>query len=251
MMSKITNVLLADDSLDFCTIMQNELEKNPGLRIAGAAQNGLELLSMADHLHPDVILTDTVLSQLDGLSAVKRLLANCQWQTPAVIFLSSFSSTRIEAEAAELGAAYYFLKPCDMGALAQRMLCLSQTAQAPLIPADLEIQITQIIHQLGVPAHVKGYHYVREAIFLAVTNTDVMESITKSLYPAVAKKYNTVSSRVERAIRHAIEIAWNRGDIEILQNYFGYTVSTNKGKPTNSEFISMIADKLRLQNKCL
>lgn len=251
-MSKIINVLLADDSLEFRTLLQNGLEKTPGLHIVGAAGNGTELLELANLLQPDIILTDTVLAQMDGLSAVKRLLTDCQGTPPAVVFLASFSSAPIAAEAAALGAAYYLLKPCDMETLAQRLLSLppSQGGQIPPTPADLEVQITEIIHQLGVPAHVKGYHYVREAILLAVTNTDVMNSITKSLYPEVAKKYNTASSRVERAIRHAIEIAWNRGDIEVLQSYFGYTVSTNKGKPTNSEFISMIADKLRLQNKC-
>lgn len=250
-MGNIVNVLLADDSPEFRALLQSGLEQIPNLRIVGAARDGLELIQLANHLRPDVILTDTVLSRLDGLSAVRRLLSGWQGPAPAVVFLSSFSSTQTAAEATALGAAYYLIKPYDTEALAQRLLALPGQAQGGAIaPIDLEMRVTEVIHQLGVPAHVKGYHYVREAILMAIHDMDTVSAVTKVLYPAVAKKYNTASSRVERAIRHAIEIAWSRGDIEVLQQYFGYTVSTNKGKPTNSEFISMIADKLRLQYKC-
>lgn len=254
-MGNIVNVLLADDSPEFRALLKNGLEKNPALRVAGAAGDGLELIQLANRLRPDVILTDTVLSRLDGLSAARQVLSGWQGPPPAVVFLSSFSSAQTAAEAAALGAAYYLIKPYDTAALAQRLLSIrapeaARSGPVQVAPGELEMRVTEVIHQIGVPAHVKGYHYVREAILMAINDMEVVGAVTKVLYPAVAKKYNTVSSRVERAIRHAIEIAWDRGDIDVIQSYFGYTVSNHKGKPTNSEFISMIADKLRLQYKC-
>ena len=253
-MGNMVNVLLADDSPEFRALLKNGLEKNSALRVAGAAGDGLELIQLANRLRPDVILTDAVLSRLDGLSAARQIVSGWQGPPPAVVFLSSFSSAQTAAEAAALGAAYYLIKPYDTAALAQRLLAIQAPAQArPALaaaPGELEMRVTEVIHQIGVPAHVKGYHYVREAILMAINDMEVVGAVTKVLYPAVAKKYNTVSSRVERAIRHAIEIAWNRGDIDVIQSYFGYTVSNHKGKPTNSEFISMIADKLRLQYTC-
>ena len=253
-MGNMVNVLLADDSPEFRALLKNGLEKNSALRVAGAAGDGLELIQLANRLRPDVILTDAVLSRLDGLSAARQIVSGWQGPPPAVVFLSSFSSAQTAAEAAALGAAYYLIKPYDTAALAQRLLAIQAPAQArPALaaaPGELEMRVTEVIHQIGVPAHVKGYHYVREAILMAINDMEVVGAVTKVLYPAVAKKYNTVSSRVERAIRHAIEIAWNRGDIDVIQSYFVYTVSNHKGKPTNSEFISMIADKLRLQYKC-
>ena len=171
--------------------------------------------------------------------------------------MSSFDNSRLEKEMLDGGASYYFLKPFDMNTLAQRIIKLSgwKNSTTPVLKnnvltdSELEIMITEIIHQIGVPAHIKGYHYLRESIMLSVKNNDIINSVTKLLYPTVAKKYNTTSSRVERAIRHAIEVAWDRGDRDVLNSYFGYTVQNERGKPTNSEFIAMISDKLRLRLK--
>ena len=204
-------------------------------------------------------MTDTVLSGLDGLEAIRRIRENPGTQ-PDVFVVASFVSPQTTSEAAALGVDYFLLKPCDSAALVERIkryrtipstpMPVSAAMKAVDPSVALEIRVTEVIHQIGVPAHIKGYQYLREAIIMAVDDIDVVNAVTKVLYPAVAKKYNTTSSRVERAIRHAIEVAWDRGDIEVLQNYFGYTISSVKGKPTNSEFISMIADKLRLQLKC-
>ena len=172
--------------------------------------------------------------------------------------LSSYDNQRLERETLMAGASYYFLKPIDINTMAERIIKLSgwRSESSPVVVKDnvvtdteLEIMITDIIHQIGVPAHIKGYHYLREAIKLSVKNDEIINSVTKLLYPTVAKKHNTTSSRVERAIRHAIEVAWDRGDIDVLNSYFGYTVQNERGKPTNSEFIAMISDKLRLRLK--
>ncbi len=176
---------------------------------------------------------------------------------PAFVVYSVVNSPNMFAEATEAGADYCILRPIDYGQLDERMkrLCSSRgTRKTPVSSArdkgpDLETQVTKIIHQIGVPAHIKGYQYLRTAIMLTIEDTDIINSVTKILYPSVAKKYQTTSSRVERAIRHAIEVAWDRGDVETLNSYFGYTIQNERGKPTNSEFIAMIADNLRLQNK--
>ena len=216
-------------------------------------------MRLAELKQPDLIVTDTVLSGLDGLEAIRRIRENPGTQ-PDVFVVASFVSPQTTSEAAALGVDYFLLKPCDSAALVERIkryrtipstpMPVSAAMKAVDPSVALEIRVTEVIHQIGVPAHIKGYQYLREAIIMAVDDIDVVNAVTKVLYPAVAKKYNTTSSRVERAIRHAIEVAWDRGDIEVLQNYFGYTISSVKGKPTNSEFISMIADKLRLQLKC-
>ena len=179
-------------------------------------------------------------------------------ERPMVMVISSYDNSRLEQETIKAGAAYFFIKPFDMGALAERIIKFSgwKNDKVPVLmndnvvtDRDLELMITEIIHQIGVPAHIKGYHYLREAIILSIKNEEVINSITKLLYPTVAKKFSTTSSRVERAIRHAIEVAWDRGDIDVLNSYFGYTINNDRGKPTNSEFIAMIADKIRLRIK--
>lgn len=256
MMNKI-NVVLADDSLEFRTLLKAKLEENAGIAVVGTASDGEELIRLTGELQPDIIVTDTVLAHTDGLTAIRQINGK-PGKKPVAFILSSFSSSQITAEASALGVGYFIMKPCDIQALADRICNYKslpipiQGAQArALDPAvDIEIRVTEVIHQIGVPAHIKGYQYLRDAIMMTIDNIDVVNAVTKVLYPTVAKKYNTTSSRVERAIRHAIEVAWDRGDIEVLQSYFGYTVSNIKGKPTNSEFISMIADKLRLQLKC-
>lgn len=257
-MNNKIHVVLADDSLEFRTLTKNALEEYSEITVVGVATNGEELVQMANDLNPDVIITDAVMHKLDGLAALRQILASRTNHKPAVFVLSSFSSNQIIAEANSLGIAYFMLKPCSLQYLAERVrsyraqpLPMPNNQPRALDPAvDIEIRVTEVIHQIGVPAHIKGYQYLRDAIMMAINNNEVVNAVTKILYPTVAKNYNTTSSRVERAIRHAIEVAWDRGDIEVLQSYFGYTVSNIKGKPTNSEFISMIADKLRLQLKC-
>ena len=254
MLQKI-KVFVADDSQDFIEAVKLNLTSDK-IEIIGTASNGIEALERIEKLSPDVVLLDIVLSGLDGL----QLLKNAQLLTrlPVFIVTTAIRNEKIMQDAISFGASYYMLRPFDFAVLADRILdfakkgahraetMLSFSKDSEL---SLEAQVTQIMHELGVPAHIKGYQYMREAIMMAVEDMDVINSITKLLYPSVAKRFSTTPSRVERAIRHAIEVAWDRGDIDVLDSIFGYTVQNDKGKPTNSEFIAMIADKLRLKIK--
>ena len=241
-------VLLADASEEFRKLFVKALSAEDDLIVAGATGSGEELLELARQQQPDVIVTDLVLSGIDGLTVLEELGE----QKPPVIILSSFTGAALAEQAAAKGADYLMLKPCRIATLIDRIRQLTQdqwtSAQGSeeRETCDLERQVTMIIHEIGVPAHIKGYQYLREAIRLTVEDMDSINAVTKVLYPAVAKKFGTTASRVERAIRHAIEVAWDRGDLETLQKYFGYTVSNAKGKPTNSEFIAMIADRISL-----
>ena len=256
-----TRILLADANPDFGKLLEETLRPERDLELAGIAQDGPEALARLRELRPDVLLMDLVLPRLDGLELLRRLPdTGCAC---SVIVLSGFINPKVVADCAALGAAYFIPKPCDTGSLLQRIRQLSLSREAVLSPegidcraarpdrreADLEATVTEIIHEIGVPAHIKGYQYLREAIILTIRDMDIINAVTKVLYPEVAKRFSTTPSRVERAIRHAIEVAWDRGDIEVLQKYFGYTVSNIKGKPTNSEFIAMIADSLTLRQK--
>ena len=244
-------ILLADANPDFAQLLAETLAAEHDMELIGAAADGPEALEQLKSLKPDLLLLDLVLPKLDGLEVLRRLPeTGCRCP---VIVLSGFMNGQVVADCAALGAAYFMPKPCDTAALLERIRQIGgagtgeaalegidcrPAAQAQRREADLEAVVTEIIHEIGVPAHIKGYQYLREAIIL-----------TKVLYPEVAKRFSTTPSRVERAIRHAIEVAWDRGDIEVLQKYFGYTVSNIKGKPTNSEFIAMIADSLTLRQK--
>ncbi|MDP4108537.1 MAG: sporulation transcription factor Spo0A [Bacillota bacterium] len=260
MMENRIKVLIADDNSEFRSLLVDALEQDNSIEILGSASDGHEIIRKVTSLEPDVLITEAILPHLDGLSAIKSLNSLNLKKKPAVYVLSSFSSDYITMEASALGVNYFMLKPFDMNTLIERIKqcrTLQQNFAGSAISArpqrsevDIELRVTNVIHEIGVPAHIKGYQYLRDAIIMTVNDMDVINAITKVLYPSVAKKYQTTSSRVERAIRHAIEVAWDRGDIETLQNFFGYTVSNTKGKPTNSEFISMIADRIRLQLKC-
>lgn len=247
-----TKVLLADASDDFRKLLIGAVNGEADLEVVGATGSGEELLSLARRTKPDVIVTDLVLSGMDGLTVLEALGE----EKPPVMILSSFTGSALAQQAADLGADYLMLKPCRIPTLLQRVRQLAQgtVAAPPAAGAEedaaraLERQVTAIIHDIGVPAHIKGYQYLREAIRLTVEDMDSINAVTKILYPAVAKRFGTTASRVERAIRHAIEVAWDRGDLEVLQKYFGYTVSNAKGKPTNSEFIAMIADRIALND---
>ena len=251
-------VIIADDTTEFGNNCSNVL-KSYGMETVLCQKDGLKLLKMIIDTSPDIVLADIFMPNLDILGVLAELKNSNIKHRPLVMVMSSFDNPKLESEALNAGAAYYFIKPFDFSILAERIFQISNwnnkippiTQQNEITDSDLELMITEIIHQIGVPAHIKGYHYLREAIMLSVRNSDMINSITKLLYPTVAKKHSTTSSRVERAIRHAIEVAWDRGDIDVLNSYFGYTIHNNRGKPTNSEFIAMISDKLRLRLKAV
>ncbi|MDY5016318.1 MAG: sporulation transcription factor Spo0A [Eubacteriales bacterium] len=259
MLQSHIRVLLVDCNQDFRTQLAERLEREPRVDVVGVAADGNEAIQKTAELSPDIVIIDIMVPPLDGLYAIREILALQLVKVPAFYVLSQFMSQETLSYAVGLGISYFMIKPFDIEALVQRVLQHGQAAGAagtrraaarPLPPElDMEIRVTNVIHEIGVPAHIKGYQYLRDSIIMTINDMDVINAITKVLYPTIAKRYNTTSSRVERAIRHAIEVAWDRGDIEVLQSYFGYTVSNIKGKPTNSEFISMIADRIRLQIK--
>ena len=219
-------VLLADANEEFRTLVRKIIDETEEFSVVGSVGDGTEALRLAREEAPDLILMDVVLPGLDGFGVLKQLREQ-EGKVPKVILISAFCSDSVVSEAVDLGASYFLSKPV----------------------AELKNLVTSVIHEIGVPAHIKGYQYLREAIMIAVDDMDVINAVTKVLYPEVAKRFSTTPSRVERAIRHAIEVAWDRGDLETLQKYFGYTVSNAKGKPTNSEFIAMIADRLVLEQR--
>lgn len=242
-------VLLADANEEFRTLVRKIIDETEEFSVVGSVGDGTEALRLAREEAPDLILMDVVLPGLDGFGVLKQLREQ-EGKVPKVILISAFCSDSVVSEAVELGASYFLTKPVEENALLDRMRALfSRGAPVEEHPAELKNLVTSVIHEIGVPAHIKGYQYLREAIQMSVNDMDMLGSITKTLYPTIAAKYQTTPSRVERAIRHAIEVAWNRGRMETLDALFGYTINTGKGKPTNSEFIALIADKIRLQYK--
>ncbi len=252
-MEQKIRVLLSDSDQEFCSALQQALSQNENIEIVGAVSTGRETLQALENQQADLLLIDLVLPDIDGLGVIQTLADN--GKRVGVFVLSAFAGNEAAAECTRLGVSYFMRKPLDIGTLVSRIgqwaqgrrtICHSSLL-AENDEGALEVRVTEVIHQVGVPAHIKGYQYLREAIMMAVKDMESVGAITKILYPAIAKRFKTTSSREERAIRHAIEVAWDRGDLETLQSYFGYTVSGLKGKPTNSEFISMIADRLRLE----
>ena len=252
-MDNRTTVMIADNTEEFCSSLVTTLQRSEGFRVVGIANDGEQAVNMIKEKQPQILVLDLMLAKRDGLSVLKTI--STMEPRPAVLATSGFITDYVASAAANLGVQYLMLKPCDMTALAERLEELrggqTITAAQPRTGGkpNIEAMVTSIIHEIGVPAHIKGYQYLREAIIIAVNDMDVINAITKVLYPQVAKAFQTTPSRVERAIRHAIEVAWDRGDLDTLQRFFGYTVSNTKGKPTNSEFIALIADKLQLQLK--
>lgn len=225
---------------------------NYGYSVVLCDKDGTQILTKLKTEKPDVLIIDAFMLHIDALGVISQIKEMNDIKKPMIAVMSGVDNSRFEAEVLSSGADYYFLKPVEPSIMAQRISQLAGWATKTVEEksnADLEVIISDIMHQIGVPAHIKGYQYLREAIILSVNNREMMGSITKLLYPTVAKKFQTTSSRVERAIRHAIEVAWDRGDVDVLSSYFGYTIQSSRGKPTNSEFIAMIADKLRLQLK--
>ncbi|MBR0467281.1 MAG: sporulation transcription factor Spo0A [Clostridia bacterium] len=256
-MEKKLKVVIADNTSGVGEVCAGAL-KSYGMDVTLCEKDGFKALETTKRVKPDVLLADVFMPNLDILGVLASIKQMDESERPLVMAMSSFDNDRLEKETINAGAGYYFLKPFDLNTMAQRIISMSgwRNDKSPVVIKDnvvtdsgLYVMITEILHQIGVPAHIKGYHYLRDGIMMSVKDGEVISAITKLLYPTIAKKYNTTSSRVERAIRHAIEVAWDRGDVDTLNSYFGYTIQNDRGKPTNSEFIAMIADKLRLQLK--
>ncbi|MEI3395404.1 MAG: sporulation transcription factor Spo0A [Clostridia bacterium] len=270
-MKEKTTILIADDNQEFSQTLASYIREQDDMEVIGMAKDGEEAIDMITNVTPDIVLLDVIMPHLDGIGVLEKMnMIKCD-KKPICVMLSAVGQDKITQKAISLGAEYYIVKPFDIELLMKRIRELknfkpnqnqnifagreikSQYVEIPLNgeknESTLEALVTNIIHEVGVPAHIKGYQYLREAIIMVVNDIDVINQITKSLYPKIAYKFNTTPSRVERAIRHAIEVAWGRGDQKTVENIFGYTISAAKGKPTNSEFIAMIADKLRLELK--
>lgn len=253
-MEKKVKVLLADNSESFGIPYAATMRSN-GLDVDLTEKDGKIVVEAISKKTPDVVVLDFFLPRLDAIGVMTSVRALGLSKTPQFMVMSGFDNPNLEREAIQAGADYYFLKPLDAAEMAVRILSLSNKNNVEPIrrnsaaDSSLEIRVTDILHQIGVPAHIKGYQYLRDSIMMAIEDEEIINAVTKRLYPAVAKKHGTTSSRVERAIRHAIEVAWDRGDVDVLNSYFGYTIHNERGKPTNSEFVAMISDKFRLQLK--
>ncbi|GLB58130.1 sporulation transcription factor Spo0A [Cytobacillus sp. NCCP-133] len=260
-MKKI-KVCIVDDNRELVGLLEEYISSQEDMEVAGVAHNGQECLEVLEQTQPDVLVLDIIMPHLDGLAVLEKMRNLNLISLPNVIMLTAFGQEDVTTKAVDLGASYFILKPFDMENLASHIRQVSGKSsavlrkpapsyrpQAEAKPKNLDASITSIIHEIGVPAHIKGYLYLREAISMVYNDIELLGSITKVLYPDIAKKFNTTASRVERAIRHAIEVAWSRGNIDSISSLFGYTVSMTKAKPTNSEFIAMVADKLRLEHK--
>jgi two-component system response regulator (stage 0 sporulation protein A) len=259
---KKIKVCVVDDNKELVGLLEDYISSQDDMEVVGIAHNGQDCLDMLSTTDPDVLVLDIIMPHLDGLAVLERLRELKKGVLPNVIMLTAFGQEDVTTKAVELGASYFILKPFDMENLGNhirqvsgnsnsitRKSSNSYRSQSEQKPKNLDTCITSIIHEIGVPAHIKGYLYLREAISMVYNDIELLGSITKVLYPDIAKKFNTTASRVERAIRHAIEVAWSRGNIDSISSLFGYTVSMSKAKPTNSEFIAMVADKLRLEHR--
>lgn len=249
MVNKV-KVLIGDDSVEYGIACASTL-RGQGMYVMTRPKDGTALLETIKSDAPDVVVMDAILPHMDAIELMKKVQASGGKRLQFIV-TSAYDNPFIEKQVMQGGAAYFMLKPFEISALGERITSLTQggmTGRNAPGTENMEIVVTDVIHQLGVPAHIKGYHYLREAILSSIEDPELLESVTKLLYPTVAKRFDTTSSRVERAIRHAIEIAWDRGNLDTLNAFFGYTVNTCKGKPTNSEFIALITDKLRLQHR--
>ena len=258
------NIAIADDNALMVQLLDQIVSSDDELRVVGTAGNGEELIDIIREKKPDVVLMDIIMPKLDGLAVLDRVNHEPEMKKPAFIVISAVGQEKTTEDAFELGADYYILKPFDRDTVLKRIkrarvkrpgfpvkikAAETNVNEKEYLERNLETDVTNIIHEVGVPAHIKGYQYLRDAIIMSVTDMEMLNSITKILYPTIAKQHQTTPSRVERAIRHAIEVAWSRGKMDTIEELFGYTVSGGKGKPTNSEFIALIADKIRLEYK--
>jgi two-component system response regulator (stage 0 sporulation protein A) len=263
-------ILIADDNKDFSDILTEFINRQEDMQVVDVAGNGEEACTLIEQTEPEIVILDVIMPYLDGIGVLERVLTMNLKKRPLFVMLSAVGQDKITERALSLGAEYYIVKPFDMDTLINRIRQLKNmsvktsssssaytnlTSSKSLLPKakgmptqhTLETEVTNVIHEIGVPAHIKGYQYLRDAIIMVINDMDILNSITKQLYPNIAKHYNTTPSRVERAIRHAIEVAWSRGKMDTIDKLFGYTVNNGKGKPTNSEFIALIADRLRLE----
>ncbi|MCI8295225.1 MAG: sporulation transcription factor Spo0A [Lachnospiraceae bacterium] len=261
------NIAIADDNPQTLGKLQEILESEKGFSVVGKAENGEDAYNMIVKTTPDVVLLDVIMPRLDGISVMEKVRKdNTLKKMPAFIMVTAAGSENVTADAFRVGANYYIMKPFSRDVIVDKVKRVGRIKERskdraekrtvkPYVDKEeymeqnLENDVTHMLHEIGIPAHIKGYQYLRDAIILSVEDHEMLSSVTKILYPAIAKKHQTTASRVERAIRHAIEVAWSRGHLETLNELFGYTVSTGRGKPTNSEFIALIADKIRLDYK--
>lgn len=252
--------MVADDNREFCNLLSEFMSSQEDINLVATANNGLDAVDKVHEHEPDVLILDIIMPHLDGLGVLERLNSNGSHR-PRVIVLTAFGQESITQQALRLGADYYVLKPFNIEVLIRRIRDLQNTG-APTLSnfnntytvkekpkIDMESEITNMLHEIGVPAHIKGYQYLRYAIYLVIDDIGILNRVTKALYPEIAIKFNTTPNRVERAIRHAIETAWERSDFDTINSMFRYTIRNDKGKPTNSEFIALLADKLRLKMK--
>lgn len=259
-MKEIT-VAIADDNERILEVLGDIIEQDQELTLVGKGKNGEEICQIIYEKEPDVVLLDLIMPKIDGITVMELVRASKTIKKiPSFIIVTAIGQERITEDAFKKGASYYIMKPFHNDMIIQKIkesqntvrsgwVEIAQQREKEIPEKDLETKVTELIHEVGIPAHIKGYHYLRDAIIMVVQDIDTINAITKVLYPTVAKKNHTTASRVERAIRHAIEVSWNRGRIETLDELFGYTISDGKGKPTNSEFIALIADTIRLQSK--
>lgn len=263
-MTKI-KVAIVDDNERMVSLLKDILETDGEIEVVGTAGNGLDALNIIEEKEPDLVLLDLIMPKLDGLGVMEKIKkSKSDKKVPAFIVVTAVGQEGVTENAFELGADYYIMKPFDNNTLLSRIKQIKTGSKSRLIDSNrqnvydnkedyvernLESDVTNIIHEIGVPAHIKGYQYLRDAIMMSVNDGEMLNSITKLLYPSIAKKHKTTPSRVERAIRHAIEVAWSRGKMDTIDELFGYTVSNGKGKPTNSEFVALIADKIRIEYK--
>lgn len=256
------NVAIADDNERILDLLEEIINTDKDLQVVGKAKNGEEMCQIIRNKQPDVVLLDLIMPKMDGLTVMEEINGDKSMSKhPDFIVVTAVGQERITEDAFNRGANYYIMKPFNNEMLLNRIKTVRRTVRshekikeetlqiASASEENLKSRVTNLLHEIGIPAHIKGYHYLRDSIMMAVEDMDVLNAITKVLYPTVAKSYQTTSSRVERAIRHAIEVAWNRGKLDTLDELFGYTVSTGKGKPTNSEFIALIADTIQLECK--
>ena len=256
-MKKQFKILITEDAAEFSS-ERPEIFDEYGFTVEFCPKDGVKVLERIRQFRPDIVLMDIFMSSIDGLGVIKQLKGASAENLPVFVIVSNYDSPMLEHEALSAGAAYFVIKPYRLEDLLNRIAELlsyyhtdedSSSGKILSLEKELEITVTEILHQIGVPAHIKGYHYLRDSIIMCVRRPEIINAAPKELYPAAAENYETTSSRVERAIRHAIEVAWDRGDVDILNSYFGYTIHNGRGKPTNSEFIAMISDRLRLHNR--
>lgn len=257
----MTKIIIADDNKELNNMLSEYLGSQNSLYVDKTFQTGKQVLTYLENNYADVLLLDIFMPDMDGISVLEEIGKNSnRYKKPAhIIVFSAFTNEKLMAKASALGAEYFIVKPIELNSvlnIINQLLRPNVVKNGEVVAltkgkeeVDLDIEITEILHEIGVPAHIKGYLYLRESITMVYNNIEILGSITKILYPVVAKKFKTTSSRVERAIRHSIEVAWNRGNVDTISQIFSYTISYNKSKPTNSEFIAMIADKLRLAHR--